>query len=99
MPRVFVNGFANFMIKGGMVSFSLQDQQMRDPSEPSKTESETIADVIMTERDFAHLLTVMEQYKDAFEKQFGRGLGENEGGQKRAGGGQTGGGMKIRPRP
>lgn len=109
MPRVFVNSMANFIIQGGMVSFTLQDQKMRtDNGKPVAAPPEDIADVVMREAEFAQLLGFLNQHATAFEQQAGRKLGAAPGaaageaaapaGPQGKRGGAGGGGMKIRPR-
>ncbi len=55
MPRIFVNRLANFAAEGGMVSFSLQDA-------PAEGAPETVADVIMRERDFLEMLGALQNH-------------------------------------
>jgi hypothetical protein len=104
MPRFFVNSMANFMIHGGMVSFTLQDQAMRtEDGTPREAPPETVADVVMREQDFANLLAFLNKHAAAFEEQTGRKLGAppQGGGEQPAkpkAAGQPAGGMKIRPR-
>lgn len=75
MPRIFVNSMANFVIRGGIVSFTLQDQAMRtDQGQAFAAEPETVADIVMRESDFGQLVQHLNQYIDAFEKQAGRPL-------------------------
>ncbi|MEM0945547.1 MAG: hypothetical protein AAGI70_16555 [Pseudomonadota bacterium] len=98
MPRIFVNSMANFVVQGGMVSFTLQDQPMAGPQ--GTPEAEPVANIIMTEQEFAQMLRVFDQHKAAFEQQFGRPLGQvgpaAMPGKRPAG--PSGGGMKIRPK-
>jgi len=76
MPRVFVNSMANFVIHGGMVSFTLQDQAMTtDGGQPRPAEPEEVVNVAMTEQDFANLLAFFNTHAEAFEQQTGRKLG------------------------
>ena len=76
MPRFFVNSMDNFMIQGGIVGFTLQDQKMRvtdgmaGPATP-----EDVADIVMREQDFAKLLVFLNKHVKAFEEQAGRPLG------------------------
>jgi len=104
MPRVFVNSIANFIIQGGMVSFTLQDQKMRtENGKPVAAPPEDIADVVMREAEFAQLLCFLNQHATAFEQQAGRKLGGAGGAPGDAPatadpGDKRGGGMKIRPR-
>jgi hypothetical protein len=103
MARHFVNSMANFVIHGGMVSFTLQDQAMRsEDGQPRPAEPETVADIVMREQDFATLVQFFNQHVAAFESHTGRKLGDTgaEGArpQRPQGGGTGSGGMKIRPR-
>jgi len=100
MPRVFVNSMTNFIIQGGMVGFTLQDQATRsDGGQLKPAPPETVADVIMREQDFAQLVGFLNQHVAAFEERAGRKLGEPEqGGAPGAGRPAPGGGMKIRPK-
>ena len=102
MPRTYVNSMANFIIHGGMVSFTLQDQATRiDGGQPRQAEPETVADIVMREQDFAQLVAFFNQHVSAFEEQTGRKLGaapEGQGEGSREGKPASGTGMKIRPR-
>lgn len=98
MPRKFVNSMANFMIHGGMVSFTLQDQAMRtDGGQARQAPPEDVADVVMREADFAQLIAFFNQHIQAYEQQAGRPLGQAPTqGARPAAAGQPAGGMKIR---
>jgi len=101
MPRIFVNAMANFIIHGGMVSFTLQDQAMKtDGGQPRPAEPEDVIDVVMTEAQFAQLVGFFNNHIQGFEQQTGRKLGA--GASQAAEGGapakSQGTGMKIRPR-
>ena len=104
MPRYFVNSMANFVIHGGVVSFTLQDQAMRnEDGQPRPAAPETVADVVMREQDFATLIAFFNQHVAAFEEHTGCKLGETGSAeaprpQRKTGGGTGSGGMKIRPR-
>jgi len=103
MPRVYVNSMANFIIQGGMVSFSLQDQAMSTAGgQPEPQAPEAVAHVVMREQDFAQLVTVLNQHVAAFESQVGRPLGAQPQaggeGQRKPGQGPAAAGMKIRPK-
>lgn len=104
MPRYFVNSMANFVIHGGMVSFTLQDQAMRtEGGQPKPAPPEDIADVVMREAEFAQLVAFFNQHIAAFEEQTGRKLGvqpqaQGEGDSPARPAKGQGGGMKIRPR-
>lgn len=76
MPRTFVNSMANFVIHGGTVSFTLQDQATRtEGGMPKQAPPDDVADVVMREQDFAQLLAFFNQHVAAFEEQTGRKLG------------------------
>ncbi len=112
MPRLFVNSMSNFMIQGGVVSFTLQDQAMKTQgSQPKQAEPEDIVDVVMREQDFAQLLQFFNQHLAAYQQQ----SGQQAGADARSGAApgrrgapasakpaaplaQTGGGFKIRPK-
>lgn len=105
MPRLFVNSMANFMIQGGMVSFTLQDQAVATQGgAPKPLPPEDVANLVMREADFAQFVGFLNQHIEAFEKQTGRKLGaapgSGDGGSRPGGpaGGASKGGMKIRPR-
>lgn len=108
MPRLFVNSMSNFVIQGGVVSFTLQDQAMKTQGgQPRKAEPEDIIDVVMREQDFAQLLQFFNQHFAAYQQQSGKQVG----GAALPGAGpapaaakpavplaQAGGGFKIRPK-
>lgn len=110
MPRLFVNSMANFMIQGGMVSFTLQDQAVATQGgQPKPLPPEDVTSVVMREQDFAQLVAFFNQHIAAYESQTGRTLGGGTGASAHgapapAGGADRGpapgrgGGMKIRPR-
>ena len=109
MPRLFVNSMANFMIQGGVVSFTLQDQAMRtDGGQPRQAEPEDVANIVMREQDFAQLVQFFNQHLAAYQKQTGKQLGAPlTGGEAPAAGrpaeqasasAHQGGGFKIRPK-
>ena len=105
MARVYVNAMANFVIHGGMVSFTLQDQPMRtEDGQPRSGAPEPVADIVMREQDFATLVAFLNQHVAAFEAQAGRklgalpGQGAAEPQRRPMGPGAGSGGMKIRPR-
>lgn len=76
MPRVFVNSLADFVIQGGMVTFSLQDQAMRTEGDRLVPRPpEEVARVVMREGDFAALVRFMNDRVADYEKQTGRRLG------------------------
>lgn len=75
MPRVFVNGLANFSIQGGMVSFTLQDQALRSQGGVDAAAPEDVIDLVMREQDFAQFLQILTTYTQQFEQQMGRSLG------------------------
>jgi len=76
MPRFFVNSMDNFMIQGGIVGFTLQDQKMRaEPGQQVTSVAEDVADIVMREQDFAKLLVFLNQHAKAFEDKAGRPLG------------------------
>ncbi len=98
MPRLFVNSMANFMIQGGMVSFTLQDQAMSTSGgQPKPLPPEDVANIVMREADFAKLVGFFNQHLAAYESQTGRSLGE-PGATPAPRAQPKGGGMKIRPR-
>jgi len=103
MPRIFVNSMANFMIQGGVVSFTLQDQAMSTAQgQPQPLPPEEVANVVMREQDFAQLVQVLNQHIAAFEQQTGRALGAmpqagGEGTQRPASAPKAAG-MKIKPK-
>lgn len=105
MPRLFVNSMSNFIIHGGTVSFTLQDQAMKtEGGQPQPAPPEDIIDVVMTEAQFAQLVGFLNNHIEGFEKQTGRKLGapaaappDGDGGGRRARPPQ-GSAMKIRPR-
>ena len=75
MPRIFVNSLSNFVIRGGVVSFTLQDQAMRtEQGKAFAAEPEDVADIVMRESDFGQLVQYLNQYIEAFEQQNGRAL-------------------------
>ena len=108
MPRFFVNSMSNFMIQGGVVSFTLQDQAMKTQGgQPKQAEPEDIVDVVMREQDFAQLLQFFNQHLAAYQQQSGKRVGADAqpsappapGAAKPAAPlAQTGGGFKIRPK-
>jgi len=108
MPRIFVNSMANFVINGGMVYFTLQDQAMRtEGNKLVPAQPEDVADVVMREQDFAQLMGFLNQNIAGYEKQTGRKLAGGASappqGQALASGpggkpGDKSGGMKIRPK-
>ncbi len=109
MPRLFVNSMSNFMIQGGIVSFTLQDQAMKTQGgQPKQAEPEDIVDVVMREQDFVQLLQFFNQHLAAYQQQLGKQAGGNMGPVARpskqpaakqvAPLAQTGGGFKIRPK-
>ena len=76
MPRVFVNSLADFVIQGGMVTFSLQDQAMRtEGNRLVPRPPEEVARVVMREGDFAALVRYLNDRVAEYEKQTGRPLG------------------------
>jgi len=109
MPRLFVNSMSNFMIQGGVVSFTLQDQAMETQGgQPTLAEPEDIVNVVMREQDFVQLLQFFNQHLAAYQQQLGKQAGGNMGPVARPGKqpaakqvaplAQTGGGFKIRPK-
>jgi len=107
MPRAFVNSLANFMIQGGIVSFTLQDQAVRtSQGQTTQAPPEDIAHVVMREGDFAQLVQLFNQHVQAFEKQMGRPLGAQPdaqaggaaGAQRAPAAGPKAAGMKIKPK-
>ena len=111
MPRLFVNSMSNFMIQGGIVSFTLQDQAMKTQGgQPRQSEPEDIADVVMREQDFALMLQFFNQHHAAYQQQAGRPMGGGQAGAKPgaqsgpqanpagAKPAPSGGGFKIRPK-
>ncbi len=106
MPRLFVNSMANFVIHGGVVSFTLQDQAMRsEDGQPRPAPPETVADIVMREQDFATLVSFFNQHIAAFEAHAGRKLGTlgqqpGDGPDRTGGAGAApaAGGLRIRPR-
>ncbi len=76
MPRLFVNSMSNFMIQGGVVSFTLQDQAMKTKDgQPRQTEPEDIVDVVMRQADFAQLVQFVNQHLTAYQQQTGGPIG------------------------
>ena len=74
MPRHFVNGLANFSIEGGMVSFTLQDQALRNEGGQMRPgQPEPVGHFIMREEDFGKLLTVLNQHFSAYLESQARG--------------------------
>ncbi len=70
MPRLFVNSMSNFMIQGGVVSFTLQDQATKTKGgQPKQVEPEDIVDVVMREQDFGQLLQFFNQHFAAYQQQ------------------------------
>ncbi len=112
MPRLFVNSMSNFMIQGGVVSFTLQDQAMKTQGgQPKQAEPEDIFDVVMREQDFAQLLQFFNQHLAAYQQQSGKRVGADARPDAQPGArpapaaakpaaplAQTGGGFKIRPK-
>ncbi len=112
MPRLFVNSMANFMIQGGVVSFTLQDQAMKTQGGPPRqAEPEDIIDVVMREQDFVQLLEFFQRHLAAYQQQSGKPAGATarpgaEPGARPAPAtakpaaplAQPGGGFKIRPK-
>lgn len=92
MPRLFVNSMANFVIQGGVVSFTLQDQAMRsEAGQPRPAPPEDVIDLVMREQDFVQLLTFLNQHLAAYQQQTGKQFGEaglTTGGSRRAPQGQ-----------
>ena len=104
---------SNFMIQGGIVSFTLQDQVTKTQGgEPRQSDPEDIVNVVMREQDFSQLLSFFNQHQAAYQQQMGR----QTGGDARSGTGaaqaparpsnpkaavpeaRTGSGFKIRPK-
>ncbi len=110
MPRLFVNSMSNFMIQGGIVSYTLQDQAMKTQgSQPKQAEPEDIVDVVMREPDFVQLLQFFNQHLTAYQQQSDKRAGASarpgaQPGARPAAAkpvaplAQTGGGFKIRPK-
>ncbi|MGF1446492.1 MAG: hypothetical protein ACFBRM_09865 [Pikeienuella sp.] len=103
MPRLFVNSMSNFMIQGGVVSFTLQDQAISTQGGQAKPlPPEDVANIVMREQDFAQLVAFLNQHIAAFENQTGRSLGEpqaaGQGARPAQPGAKTSTSMKIRPR-
>lgn len=68
MPRIFVNGLANFAIQGGLVSFTFQDQAPKArPGAP-----EDVVSVVMREAEFAQMVQVFNQHLAGYQAQAGR---------------------------
>ena len=79
MPRLFVNALSDFVVQGGMVSFTLADHSLKTEGQnlvPNPPEE--VARLIMREADFARLLEFLNQRVDEFESQTGRKLGGQE---------------------
>lgn len=75
MPRFFVNGMANFVINGGMVYFTLQDQALRtEGNQLRPAPPEDVVDIAMREQDFAQLMAILNQNIAGYEAQSGRKL-------------------------
>lgn len=73
MPRLYVNSMANFVIQGGMVSFTLQDQALRtEGGQPRQAPPEDVVDLVMREQDFVQLLTFLNQHLAAYQQQTGK---------------------------
>jgi hypothetical protein len=99
---------ANFMIQGGVVSFTLQDQAMKTQGGPPRqAEPEDIIDVVMREQDFVQLLEFFNQHLAAYQQQSGKRVGgaalpgsrpAPAAAKPAAPLAQTGGGFKIRPK-
>ena len=111
MPRLFVNSMSNFMIQGGVVSFTLQDQATKTQGgQPKQVEPEDIVDVVMREQDFGQLLQFFNQHLAAYQQQAGKQPNMQSGVQPGdrpapvaaakpdAPPAPTGGGFKIRPK-
>lgn len=102
MPRLFVNSMANFMVQGGIVSFTLQDQSTKTQGgQPVQAPPEDVVDLVMREQDFASLVQFMNQHLAAYQQQTGRQLGAAPAPSPAAParpGAQSGGGIKIRPK-
>ena len=80
MPRLFVNSMSNFMIQGGVVSFTLQDQATKTQGgQPKQVEPEDIVDVVMREQDFGQLLQFFNQHLAAYQQQAGKQTGMQSG--------------------
>ena len=80
MPRLFVNSMSNFMIQGGVVSFTLQDQATKTQGgQPKQVEPEDIVDVVMREQDFGQLLQFFNQHLAAYQQQAGKQPGTQPG--------------------
>ena len=76
MPRLFVNALNDFVIQGGMVSFTLADVAMRAEGDRMVTAPpEEVARVTMRESDFAALLEHLNARATSFERETGRKLG------------------------
>lgn len=79
MPRIFVNAMSDFVIQGGMVSFTMSDHSLKTEGQnlvPNPPEE--IARIIMREADFGLLMEFLNQRVDEFETQTGRKLGARE---------------------
>ena len=99
MPRLFVNSMANFMIQGGIVSFTLQDQATRTQGgQPVQAPPEDVIDVVMREQDFANWVQFLNQHLAAYQQQTGRPVGATAGAEQSKPAPQPGGGFKIRPK-
>lgn len=103
MPRLFVNSMANFMIQGGIVSFTLQDHAAKmQGGQPVQSPPEDVVDLVMREQDFANLVQFLNQHLAAYQQQTGRPIGaapaapQPDAQPKPAA--QPGGGIKIRPK-
>jgi hypothetical protein len=103
MPRLFVNSMDNFMIQGGVVSFTLQDQAIKtQDGQPKQAEPENIVDVVMREQDFSQLLQFFNQHLAAYQQQSGKQPGGRPSSavaaKPSAPQALPGGGFKIRPK-
>lgn len=105
MPRTFVNAMGNFMIQGGLVSFTLQDQAMTAQGGQARAAApEDVVHVIMREQEFAQLVQLFQTHISAFEEQTGRKLGATGPGPAQApakpaaSAPAKSGGFKIRPK-
>ena len=74
MSRNFVNGLANFIVEGNLVSFTLTDQRMDGQGKPLGP-AQTVSDVVMRLSDFQQMAGYLGDAAKQIERKTGGGGG------------------------
>jgi len=71
MSRNFVNGLANFVVEGNLVSFTLTDQRGGGTGKPAGS-PQPVSDVVMRLNDFTQMVRFLNDAAKEIEKKTGQ---------------------------